>query len=189
MTLVVSSIVSCVNFLVIGVCVCVTFCACMFFLPLGGFYICMKRACVRVCVCHLLCMYVYFAIGWFLFLRETRMCACVCHLLCVFGWFLFLCEHLFYSTDQTVKNRSVCFMVLLLITPVLHYSLTPTHTVLERPPVTIGEPTSCGTTIGPFGGSDLSRAITDDVNRCLQQTQLHPGNEALHHPWSKLPVL
>ena len=186
MTLVVSSIVSCINFLVIG-----------------------------VCLCHLLCMYVFFAIGWFLYLRKTRMCACVspfcacmfilplggfyfcvkracvrvCVIFCVYLGGFYSCVNIYFTLLIRQSKTEVCASWYYCSSHPFSTVHPHTHTVLERPPVTIGEPTSCGTTIGPFGGSDLSRAITDDVNRCLQQTQLHPGNEALHHPWSKLPVL
>ena len=44
--------------------------------------------------------------------------------------------------------------------------------------MTIGEPTSYDPTVsGPFG--DLNRALTDDINRFLQQTQLPPGKKGV----------
>ena len=70
----------------------------------------------------------------------------------------------FHGNDgQVLSSNRVVFIVIVT-------THTHTHTVLERPPVTIGEPTSYDTTI-PYG--DLSRP--DDINKCLQQLQLSSG--------------
>lgn len=64
-----------------------------------------------------------------------------------------------------ILSDNIVFIVVCLV----HWH-THIHSVLERPPVTIGEPTSYDTTI-PYG--DLHRP--DDINKCLQQLQLSSG--------------